>query len=71
MLAVLFGEFGLTSPEATPYPNPTVNVEFLRSLQEDIGKKTLLDLGPCGLHTIHGALQFDFKPKGSPSCVVS
>lgn len=50
---------------------PNVNFACLRTLEQSLREKQLLDLGSCGLHTINGALQFGFDSKDSPDWDIS
>lgn len=44
---------------------PNVNIKFAKDFQSDLNdvlnNKTLLDLGSCGLHTVHGAFKRGIK----------
>ena len=46
---------------------PSMNLKFLRLLQSERKKKDiqeLLDIGTCGLHTIHGAFKTGTEASG-------
>lgn len=43
---------------------PAVNWKFLRLLREEQNCDNIIDIGSCGLHIIHGALQSGHKSAG-------
>ena len=44
--------------------DPSVNYKFFRLLREYEDCENIIDIGSCGLHIIHGALQTGHKSAG-------